>query len=87
MSLKSFLLSAALYLIIIFSVLQSALIVSILAVGAFSLKYSSFALIPLAIIIDAYFGAFHQFPVLSVLAVVWCGSIELIKPRLFIVQS
>lgn len=87
MSLRSFLFSAFLYLVILFSVLQSSVVVATVSILVFSVKYCTYALIPLAIVLDAYFGAFYVFPVLSCLAVVWCGCVELARPKIFIVES
>jgi hypothetical protein len=76
-----------LFFIILFSVLQNALFLAAAAVSYFSVKYSAYPLIPLAIVIDAYFGAFYTVPVLSLLSVVWVAGVEFIRPRLFVVQS
>ena len=76
-----------LFLVIVFSILQNALFIAAAAISIFSVKYSSYPLIPLAIVLDAYFGAFYQVPVLSLVSIVWVAAVELIRPRLFVVQS
>lgn len=71
-----------LYVVILFSLLQSWLLVTTLAVLVFSLFYHTAFLIPLAILIDGYFGHFYTMPVLSVCAVVWSVGVESMKPAL-----
>ncbi|MCB9814072.1 hypothetical protein H6784_01515 [Candidatus Nomurabacteria bacterium] len=78
----SIFLAILLYLIITVSVLHNWIILTLLAGLVFSLRYQSYALVPLAIIIDGYYGAFYTFPVLSVIAIAWYLFIEFFKPKL-----
>ncbi len=87
MSIKGYIFSVILYMVILFSILQSSFILAGVSIIVFSIKYSSYALIPMAIVFDGYFGAFYEFPLLSCLAIVWCGCVELLRPKIFIVQS
>lgn len=87
MSVPNFILSALLVLIIMFSLMQNALFLTIVAAGILSWKYSSYPLLVVAILVDSYFGSFYSFPVYSVLAILWVTGVELIRPRLFVVQS
>jgi len=87
MRIRDIFLSTALCLVIVFSVLQNALIIASLSVILFSIKYRSYVLIPIAILLDGYFGSFYHIPVLSILVIVWSVLFELIRPRLFVVQS
>jgi len=87
MSVTESIVGVLLFLLILFAVLQNALFLAAAAVSFFSIKYSAYPLIPLAIMLDAYFGAFYTVPILSICAVVWATGVELIRPRLFVVQS
>ena len=78
----NYLQAVILYVIILFSLLQSWLLVTALAVLVFSLFYHTAFLIPLAILIDGYFGNFYTMPMLSVSAVVWSVGVESMKPAL-----
>lgn len=73
--------SIILYFIILFSVLQNNLYLSAIAVLLFSVKNGGATLIPLAILIDGYFGNFYNIPYLSLLAVWWFLVVEYIKPK------
>ncbi len=75
------------FLLITLLILLGQLFFASLGGVLFSIKYSSYPLIPLAITIDAYFGAFYTFPLLSVMVVLWSVCIEVFRPRLFVVQS
>lgn len=70
------------YLILTVAILQSWWVL----VGACFLLFSWWSntvfLIPLAVLLDGYFGNFHHVPVFSLLAVGWYLVVESIKPRL-----
>ncbi|MCA9359599.1 hypothetical protein KC850_01000 [Candidatus Kaiserbacteria bacterium] len=74
--------SIILYFIILFSVLQNHLYLSVIAVLLFSVKNGGVTLIPLAILIDGYFGNFYNIPYLSLLSVWWFLVVEYIKPKI-----
>ncbi len=50
----------------------------------FSFRISAAWLIPLAIFMDGYFGAFYHVPLFSIIACLWYGISELIKPQLIV---
>jgi hypothetical protein len=79
-------LSILLYLLIIFALLQNQLIVVVVAVGLFTFTVGAAWLLPMAILLDGYFGAFSQIPVISLSFLLWYIASEYIKPRL-LVQS
>lgn len=76
-----------LYGLIIISIMQSLLVLGVAATIIFTLKYSGVALIPLAIVLDGYYGAFFTLPLLSIAAVGWYVVSEVIRVRMSIVQS
>jgi hypothetical protein len=50
----------------------------------FSFRASALWLIPLAIAIDGYFGAFYTVPLFSIVSCLWYAVSELIKPQLIV---
>lgn len=75
-------LSTCLYIVIIFSFLQNWLWLTAVAVVLFSFKYGAVTFIPLAILIDGYFGHFYAIPYLSVCAVWWFMFVEYVRPKM-----
>ncbi len=71
-----------LFLLSALSFLQGWYMVAALLVVIFSLRVSAVYLIPLAIILDGYYGNFYSLPLLSLGSVWWYLSIEFLKPRL-----
>lgn len=71
-----------LYIGITISFIQNWLLITLLMVGLFSFRYGAVALIPLAIIIDGYFGHFFVIPYLSISAVTWYIIVGFIQPKL-----
>lgn len=69
------------YSLIIFSVLQGWLIISAVSIALFSFYYNTAFLIPFAILVDGYMGAFYSLPILSFLAVIWFSLVECLRPR------
>lgn len=49
--------------------------------------FTGFELIILAILIDGYFGAFYNIPIISILAIIMVFSIDLLKPTLLMYTS
>ncbi len=68
--------------VIIFSFLQNWLLLALVLSVFYSLRFGAIILIPVAILIDGYFGNFHTWPYLSLLAVVWYVIIEYLRPKL-----
>jgi hypothetical protein len=75
-----------LYLLIVISLLQFWWLVLFIAIAYFSIRYGAEWLLPLALVFDGYYGSFHTFPVLSVLALVWYLFIAVLRPRLLSVE-
>jgi hypothetical protein len=71
----------SLYSIIPVLILQNWLLLAAIAVVIFSARYGAVLLIPLAILIDGYFGNFYTIPYLSFLATVWYVLVEYLRPR------
>lgn len=72
-----------LYLLIALLVIENQLIVAVLASVWFTYKVGAFWLIPLAFLLDGYFGAFHHIPFISLIACLWYVASEFARPRLF----
>lgn len=70
------------YLLLAISVMQNLMLFTVVIAIAFTLRFGAIGLIPLAIMLDAYFGAFDAVPVFSLIAVGWYIGFELLKPRL-----
>ncbi len=64
--------------------MQSHFFTAGILVVLFTVKANPVWLIPMAIIIDAFFGAFYTAPYLSVIMVLWYIMSEFVKPRIFI---
>ncbi|MCA9354390.1 MAG: hypothetical protein KC877_02625 [Candidatus Kaiserbacteria bacterium] len=77
-----FLTAIVLYLTILFSFMQQWLLLTVLAVLIFSFRYGAVALIPLAFLVDGYFGNFYSLPLTSMVAVWWYLVVEYLKPKL-----
>ncbi len=80
-------LATSLYTLITLSVLQDWLILAGVAIIIFSLRFNAAALIPLAIMIDGYFGHFHAIPFLSFFAIWWFLLVEYLRPKVFNICS
>ncbi len=50
-------------------------------------RFTGFELIVLAILIDGYFGAFYNIPIISILTIIMVFSIDLLKPTLLMYTS
>jgi hypothetical protein len=59
------------YLLILISFLHNWLIVVTAGILFFSFKFGAGALIPLAVLMDGYFGNFYTVPYLSIFSIVW----------------
>jgi hypothetical protein len=70
------------YILIVISFLQGWIVVAVGLAIYFSWRYSAAWLLPLAILLDGYFGRFETVPWLSLLAVTWFALFDMIKPRL-----
>jgi hypothetical protein len=77
----------SLYLVIIFSFMQSYILLGLATVVIYTFKFSAVALLPLAILLDGYYGAFYVVPVFSISAIVWYILSETLRSAMNIVQS
>lgn len=76
-----------LYFIIALAIMQNWIFLALLCVLIFSFKFSPTPLIFLAIMLDAYYGAFYSLPALSIVAVIWFAIVEYVSPRLMALHS
>lgn len=72
----------SLYIGICISLLQNWFILTVVGVALFTVRYNSAALIPIAVLIDGYFGAFENVPLLTIASIAWFVAIEYLRPRL-----
>jgi len=70
----------AFYFLISWSILQNLLLITLFLVAAFTLRFGALWLVPLAILVDGYFGAFSAVPMFSFIAVGWYIVSELLRP-------
>ena len=75
-----------LYFFIALTVTQNQLIVAALLALWFTVRVGAVWLLPLAFLLDGYFGAFAEIPYITLVACIWYVISEYIRPRL-IVQS
>ena len=75
-----------LYFFIALTVTQNQLIVAALLALWFTARVGAVWLLPLAFLLDGYFGAFAEIPYITLVACIWYVISEYIRPRL-IVQS
>lgn len=68
------------YILICISLMQNLLPFTLLLGVTFSVYFGALGLIPLAILVDAYFGAFGSVPVFSLIAILWYGIFEFMRP-------
>jgi hypothetical protein len=79
-------LASLLWIVLALLILQDQLWMAAVAAGMFTLYFGAVAVVVLAILIDAYFGAFAGVPYLSVVAVVWYVGSELLRQRMRIIE-
>lgn len=87
MTITQGLIAVILYLLIILAAMQSHLLLGLLATGLFTFRYGAVALLPLAVLLDGYYGAFFTVPLFSIAAIVWYVLSEVLRVRMNIVQS
>lgn len=71
-----------LYVLLAIAILQNWLFVSGLLVILFSYQFGGVALVPLAFLIDGYFGNFTGVPYVSIFSIVWYLLVEYIRPKI-----
>ena len=77
-----FFLNCVLFILIALMITQNHLVVSFLLVVVFTFRAGAVWLIPLAIFIDGYFGAFYSVPVVTIIAILWYVISEFVRPQL-----
>jgi hypothetical protein len=73
-----------LYILITFLIFQNHLPLAVIAAAVFTWRAGAVWLLPLAICIDGYFGAFYEVPIVSLVAGIWFLITELISPQLLL---
>lgn len=76
------LINVVLYISITIAVLQNVFVVAVPLTIWFTFRAGAVWLIPLAFLIDGYFGAFYAIPIFSITICVWFSISEVIRPRL-----
>jgi hypothetical protein len=79
--------SLALYLCTALLLVQNQLLLAAVCAFWFSMRVNAVFLIPLAIVVDGYFGAFADIPYISFVATVWYLLSEYIKPKLLLYRK
>lgn len=74
--------SILLYFLIAVLIIQNHLLLAAICILIFSFKNGALAFIPLAIVIDGYFGNFYTLPWLSFLSIVWYLFVDFLRPRI-----
>ncbi|MEY3784376.1 MAG: hypothetical protein RLZZ230_698 [Candidatus Parcubacteria bacterium] len=77
-----YIISTLLYLGIAIAILQNWLIVAVVFILIFSMRHGAILLLPMAIIIDGYFGNFYTLPMLSFTSVWWYLVVLYFRPIL-----
>lgn len=75
------------YFSIAVSILQGWLWLAAGLIILFSLRYGAVALVPLAILIDGYFGNFYTMPYLSWATILWFVMVDIVRPKLLNLRS
>ncbi|MCA9358029.1 hypothetical protein KC902_02085 [Candidatus Kaiserbacteria bacterium] len=70
-----------LYFLLALAILQNWLFAAVLLIIIFSYQFGGASLIPLAFLIDGYFGNFESVPYLSIFSVVWYLLVEYVRPK------
>ena len=81
-----FFFTLVIYFSIALMVIENQLIIAALLAAWFTFRIGAVWLLPLAFLLDGYFGAFADIPYISLITCVWYVISEYIRPRL-IVQS
>ena len=73
-----------LYFFIALMIVQNNLIVAGILVLWFTMRCGAVWLLPLAFMIDGYFGAFEHIPVITFYACAWYALSSFVRPRLLV---
>ncbi len=66
--------------------MQNLLPFTVLLGVTFTFYFGAVWLIPLAMAVDAYYGAFGSIPVLSIISIFWYTGFELLRPHMRILM-
>lgn len=61
---------------------QNHLLIGFILVLIFTFRHGALLLIPLAFLIDGYFGAFQTIPTITLLAITWYAFSAIARPQL-----
>ena len=78
----STLLDILIYFLIAVMVVQNHLLIAFLLVLVFTFRQGAVLLIPLAFVIDGYFGAFQTIPIITLFTISWYVISEFVRPQL-----
>lgn len=70
------------FILIAIMVMQNHLVIAFFLSCWFTWRVGALLLLPLAIALDGYFGAFYHVPALSLWALGWYVASEFVRPRL-----
>lgn len=73
-----------LFLLIALMVTQNHFFIGFALVLLFTFRVGAVWLIPLAVFIDGYFGAFHTVPVITMVTIAWYAVSEFVRPQLLV---
>lgn len=75
-------LDCLLYILIALTITQNHLVFGFLLSIIFTFRVGAIWLIPLAVLIDGYFGAFYSIPVITITAILLYVLSEFVRPQL-----
>lgn len=76
-----FVYAPVLYFLIALTIVQNWVLVALLLSIMFSVQFGGVLLIPLAFLIDGYFGNFTGIPYLSIISIFWFLLVEYVRPK------
>ena len=76
------LLDILIYFLIAVSVVQNHLVIAFILVLLFTFRQGAGLLIPLAFVIDGYFGAFAATPTITLFTITWYALSAIVRPQL-----
>jgi hypothetical protein len=77
-------LNVVLFALIALTITQNHVLIAFALVVWFTYRVGAILLIPLAIIIDGYFGAFYSYPTITLVAILWYAASEFVRPQLLV---
>jgi hypothetical protein len=71
-------------IVILFALMQSHFYVAAALVVVFTMRASAAWIIPIALLVDGFYGAFYTSPNITIAVVLWYIVSEFLKPRIFV---